>query len=290
MGRTLRTALLAFALAATAPAAAEIYKWVDGDGMVHFTTDLTQVPPAQRRRAEAGAKVRSESDAVQRHSGDGPLPPPASRAHARARTGGESWTIRVPPGATSMRVMVELNDRVQAPFIVDTGATDVTIPRSVADELGIEVGPETMTMQYRTANGMIESPVVTLESVNLGGARVEDVPASISDSLPIGLLGLSYFNHFEYQVDAARGLITLKPNGLAESGAVKGGRSEAQWRLSFRNLRSRIEAVQEEIERTPPSRSRKKDALEEQRGQLLGQLSRLEGEADQARVPFRWRE
>jgi clan AA aspartic protease (TIGR02281 family) len=273
------------------PAAAEIYQWVDADGQLHFTTDLSQVPAKQRIRSEQGARERQESDRVQRHSGDA-SPPPARRAPARAARGAsqETYTIPVEPGATSLRVMVELNDRVSAPFIIDTGASDVTIPRGVANELGLQTGPDSVTMQYRTANGIIEAPVVTLDAVSLGGARVENVPASVSDSLAIGLLGLTYFNHFHYQIDAARGLVHLTPNGLAESGLVPGGRGEAQWRLAFRNLRSRIEAVQEQIEGTPDSRSRKIEGLEGQRRGLLDQLARLEAEADQAHVPFEWRE
>jgi len=283
-------ALLGLALAAL-PAVAEIYQWVDADGKLHFTTDLGQVPPGQRSRSEQGARERQESERVQRHSGDA-SPPPARRGPTRASraAGQQTYTIAVEPGATSLRVVVELNDRVAAPFIIDTGASDVTIPRAVARQLGIETGPDSVTMQYRTANGIIESPVVTLESVSLGGARVENVPASISDSLPVGLLGLTYFNHFQYEVDAARGLVHLTPNGLAESGALPGGRGEAQWRMSFRNLRGRIETVQGEIERTPDSRSRKIAGLEDQRKSLLEQLARLETEADHARVPFAWRE
>lgn len=290
MGRFAFVISLLFALAA-APAAAEIYKWVDADGQIHFTTDLSKVPARQRIRSEQGARDREAADLIQRHSGDSSTAVPARRAPGRLRTAAKrTYTIKVPPGATTMHVMVDLNDRVSAPFIIDTGASDVVIPARVADRLGIEVGPETLTMQYRTANGVVESPVVSLDSVSLGGARVEDVRASISDSLEVGLLGLSYFNHFQYEIDGARGLVHLTPNGLAETGAVRGGRSEAQWRQSFRNIRSRIEAVQSELERTPSSRSRKTETLEEQRGALLGQLSRLEADADQASVPFGWRE
>jgi clan AA aspartic protease (TIGR02281 family) len=287
---SLATALLGLALAAL-PAAAEIYQWVDANGELHFTTDLSQVPADQRSRSERGARERQESDRVQRHSGDAG-PPPARRAPTRAAGSAaqQTYTIPVEPGGTSLRVVVELNDRVSAPFIIDTGASDVSIPRSVANQLGIETGPDSLTMQYRTANGVIENPVVTLDAVSLGGARVENVPASISDTLPVGLLGLTYFNHFHYQIDAVRGLVHLTPNGLAESGVLPGGRGEAQWRTSFRNLRDRIEAVQQVIERTPDSRSRKVAGLEEQRKGLLEQLARLEAEADEAHVPFAWRE
>ncbi|HKJ24819.1 MAG TPA: TIGR02281 family clan AA aspartic protease [Myxococcota bacterium] len=291
MRQRLGTALLVASLGLlAAPSGAEIYKWVDGDGQIHFTTDLTQVPPGQRRASERGAEALAESDRVQFHGTPANALPAAHRSARSASGGGETYTVRVPPGATAMHVMVELNDRLAAPFIIDTGASDVVIPRSVADELGLRPGDDALTMQYRTANGVVESPVVTLDSVDLGGARVEGVLASISDSLQIGLLGLTYFNHFQYEIDAARGLVHLTPNGVAESGAVRGGRSEAQWRSTFGSLRKRMEAVQEEIERTPDSHSRKRDGLEAQRGKLLDQLGRLETEADHARVPYGWRE
>ena len=41
--------------------------------------------------------------------------------------------------------------------------------------------------------------------------------------LQIGLLGLSFFNRFTYQVDAANGVLTLTENDLAETGALRGG-------------------------------------------------------------------
>ncbi|MBW2445331.1 MAG: TIGR02281 family clan AA aspartic protease [Deltaproteobacteria bacterium] len=289
MSRRIGIVCIVLSLWVAAPSVAEIYKWVDASGRMHFTTDLTQVPAGQRRESERGAEVRSESDSVQFHSNTGQ--PPARRGAPSIQRGRrKTYTVQVPPGATSMHVMVELNDRVTAPFIIDTGASDVVLPKAVADELGIETDADTLTLQYRTANGLIESPVVTLDSVNLGGARVEGVLASISSSLQVGLLGLSYFNHFQYEIDAARGLVHLTPNGVAESGAVRGGRSEAQWRSTFRSMRQRLERLQEEIERTPSSRSRKKDGLEEQRGRMLGQLGRLEAEADHAKVPYGWRD
>lgn len=39
-------------------AAAEVYRYVDAEGRVHFTGDLERVPPDQREAAEAGATAR----------------------------------------------------------------------------------------------------------------------------------------------------------------------------------------------------------------------------------------
>jgi hypothetical protein len=108
--------------------------------------------------------------------------------------------------------------------------------------------------------------------------------------MEIGLLGLSFFNHFTYHIDAAAGVLTLVPNDLAESGGILGGRSEAQWRAEYQDLRARLEAVDGESSRKSTSKSREIENLEQRRAALLNDLALLDGEADRARVPMRWRE
>jgi hypothetical protein len=70
--------------------------------------------------------------------------------------------------------------------------------------------------------------------VELGGARVERVRGSVSESLPVGLLGTSFFNHFTLQIDPAARMLTLVPNP-----DMHGGASQAQWSERFRGLRER---------------------------------------------------
>jgi clan AA aspartic protease (TIGR02281 family) len=188
-----------------------------------------------------------------------------------------------------MLVRVVLNGNTTAPFLIDTGASDVLVPQSVADRLGLEVGPDTRTKRYATANGVVTHPVVMLRSVALGGAVVENVPASITPDLRFGLLGLSFFNHFTYNIDAAQGIVTLRPNRLAEAGGIRGGRSEEQWRAEYRNLRARMAYLQAEKDRTPSTHSREQRRLEARLAQLDREMELLDGEADQARVPMAWR-
>lgn len=290
MARTACTAAALALLLAGAPSA-EIYRWTDAEGRTHFTQDLTKVPPEHRRAARERAGQPSAPSLYQRvEGGEEAAPPAAPDPGARADDGPRTWRIPVQRAGTHMRVDVRLDDSVTAPFLIDTGASDVVIPKAVADALGLRPGPDARTMVYNTANGLVEQPVVMLRSVQVGGARVEDVPASISSTMQVGLLGLSFFNHFTYRVDAAAGVVTLTPNGLARSGAIRGGRSEAQWRAAYGNLRSRMDRVEAERARTPGSRSRKLDDLAAARTELERQLEALEAEADAARVPMRWRE
>ena len=273
-----------------APAAAEIYRWTDENGRVHFTQDLGQVPARYRKQAETSAKSSSGASRVQTYSGSSSAVGRTPPARAAAAGGGETYRIRVQRAGTSMLVNVRLNNAVTAPFLIDTGASDVLIPQSVADRLGLQIGPDTRTKRYSTANGMVEHPVVMLRSVSLGDASVENVPASVSPSMEVGLLGLSFFNHFTYNIDAAAGVVTLTRNQLAESGRIRGGRSQAQWRSEYANLRWRIAQIDWEYAQKAESKTRERQRLEEQRANLERQLELLEAEADQAHVPMAWRQ
>ena len=125
----------------------------------------------------------------------------------------------------------------------------------------------------------------------LGGARASDVRASIMEPLPIGLLGLSFFNRFTYNIDAAAGLVTLIPNdagGQGESG-VRGGRSEEQWRTEFRAIRYRLELVDTRYESLDPLNQRHAKHLVRARERVEQELALLEQQADRARVPDAWR-
>ncbi|HSJ97829.1 MAG TPA: TIGR02281 family clan AA aspartic protease [Myxococcota bacterium] len=283
-----RLALLAAAASAAGTAAGEIYRWTDAEGRVHFTEDLSRVPADQRGSARQGAAAPAPSR-VQTYE-----TPPAARAAARSgRTlgarSGRAHQVRVERAGNAMVVPVRLNGRTVAPFLLDTGASYVLVPARVAQEAGIDVGPGTRTLPFTTANGIVEQPVVTLDSVELGTARAEQVAAAISDRVEIGLLGLSFFNRFTYQIDAAAGVVTLVENDLAESGQIVGGRSEVQWRNEFQALRARIAEVGAARSRTTSAHGRRLDRLDGEEAALERQLQELDAEADQANVPHEWR-
>ncbi len=81
-------------------------------------------------------------------------------------------------------------------FLLDTGATDVSLPLSVAQRLGLTLGPSSMA---RTANGDIRIWTTRLDSVDLGGLTLRRVPASVLPNMAGEevLLGMSYLKQFE---------------------------------------------------------------------------------------------
>lgn len=282
--------------------AAEIYQWRDGQGQLHFAQDLNQVPTAYRAQAEAGARKEGSGPEIQRYRpvpaspapGLGAPRPAAQPVPGRAanRGGGAAaptYRIPVERAGTAMFVQVRLNDQVVAPFHIDTGASDVVIPKAVADELGLELAGS-RTGIYGTANGVVQQPLVTLASVDLGGARAENVPATVSPSMSTGLLGLSFFNHFRYNFDPVAGVVTLTPNGLVEAGLIKAGRTEDQWRSQFAQLAARRGLLEQELERISPNWAVRRGEIEAALAENDRQVEVLEAEADDAHVPMAWRD
>ena len=191
---------------------------------------------------------------------------------------------------------------MRRPPTLDAADIRLLLERALADSerglggLHLQIEPASLDVLAAAADGDARRALNLLESASDlavadgGGARVEQVPAAVSSNMEIGLLGLSFFNHFSVHVDAAAGVLTLVPNDLAETGQILSGRSEAQWRAEYGNLRTRLARVDDEAQRTNPNQSSKLGDLDLARRDLLRQLEILEAEADQARVPLTWRE
>jgi clan AA aspartic protease (TIGR02281 family) len=279
LGRSLAFGL-ALLVSAAAGAAADVYRWTDDEGRVHFAGSLAEVPPAERAEAEASTR-RVAPNRLQTFESSAPRPA-AMRA---ARRGGAVLRIPYEQHGNAMLVQVRLNDRITAPFVVDTGATDVVVPAVLAERAGVVIGADTPRETYATANGLISQAVVVFDAVEVGEARVENVRGSVSDSLPIGLLGTSFFNHFTMQIDPAAQVITLNENPN-----MHGGANQNDWSERFRVLRDRQARLEEFLadgELTDESRRRQ---LESRRDQLAEAFEALEDEANRAGVPETWRE
>lgn len=82
-------------------------------------------------------------------------------------------------------------------FLVDTGATDISLTTGQADAIGLqwEKGPRVV---YTTANGKVMSHTVSLDRVTISGVTVNMVAGSVGPdkgNRPI-LLGMSFLKHF----------------------------------------------------------------------------------------------
>lgn len=82
-----------------------------------------------------------------------------------------------------------------ARFVVDTGATAVTLGVADARRLGIDV-EKGRPVRMSTANGQVPAWQVKLDSVRIGDVEVFEVDAIVGPNLPVVLLGNSFLNRF----------------------------------------------------------------------------------------------
>lgn len=122
--------------------------------------------------------------------------------------------VYFPAGHKIIPVTARLNDALEQNFLIDTGASLVTIPASSIDSLGIEIDAEAPARLVSTAGGVKTATEVTLSSIELEGWTVYDVQALVLD-IPgtpnLGLLGLNYLSRFHMNLDSEKGVLMLEP-------------------------------------------------------------------------------
>ena len=107
-----------------------------------------------------------------------------------------------------------INGHTEGRFLLDTGATFVSLSSSMADRLGLNLsGPHETTVTLADGSRVTAKPVM-LDSMQVGDARVEQVPAMVLPNSPApgmdGLLGMSFLQEFSIHFDAANHRLILQ--------------------------------------------------------------------------------
>lgn len=116
---------------------------------------------------------------------------------------------------------VTINDEVTGSFVVDTGASVVTVSETMAKRLGLRYDPEKPIPMQLADGGTTDAFPVWLGSLQVGEARAENVQAVVMASAPgpglDGLLGMSFLNNFRVSFDGSEGEMVLRPIELSGS-------------------------------------------------------------------------
>lgn len=81
-------------------------------------------------------------------------------------------------------------------FIIDTGASEISIPVAIAQQLNLQPGPP---QSRSTANGNITVYATRLDEVTIGNITQYDVYATINPYMEDGvLLGMSFLKHLDF--------------------------------------------------------------------------------------------
>ncbi len=118
------------------------------------------------------------------------------------------------PGSSRVAAAATLNHQVDVEFLVDTGASMVTIPREAARRLGFHITGTTPTERLVTAGGVIQASRIMLEAITIDGWTEFKIPAYVVDipqQAGLGLLGLNFLNRFRMDLDTDAGMLILAP-------------------------------------------------------------------------------
>jgi len=271
------------------PAYAEMYKWVDEKGTVHFTDDLSKIPEKHRSDADP-RKMPGEISPPKKEE------VPASTLAPQQPSEPVGFEIPIKIKGEVAVTEVILNKRENHEFIVDTGASFTNISWKMAKDLEVTIDETTPFLPVVTASDVVLNPLVTLKSVGVGKAEVENVDVTISD-LPGdkgGLLGNSFLYKFRVVLDPMNGKMTLFPLQGEPSPERPGGYGKDYWISRFNFYHRTLELLKKlktKYERTDVLSDKVKlNRVNNAVKYFENQLSELDRKASFAGVPRNWRE
>jgi clan AA aspartic protease (TIGR02281 family) len=191
-----RTTFIALLLLVSLPAAAaDFYRWVDEKGVVHFTDNVHNIPQSRRGTAH---RIQGTESSVREA-----MPMAPTKA-----------SIPFEKHGSVVIVSATLNGKTAVKLVLDTGASFTMISSATAKQLDIDATQNTRTMPFQTANGMIQAPLVNLESIAVAGLELKNLTAAVHDAIPdtsvAGLLGLNFLTNFRMDIDSEKGIVHLE--------------------------------------------------------------------------------
>jgi aspartyl protease family protein len=139
---------------------------------------------------------------------------PSRPAPAPVATQPQYWapSAQIFPADAQGHVYIDaLVNGVSVHFLVDTGATLVSLTQGDARAAGLDPNRLNYTVNTATANGTSRGAPVTLHEVQIGQVPVYDVPALIHQNLGISLLGQSFLTRLR-SYNMQNGRLTLDWN------------------------------------------------------------------------------
>jgi aspartyl protease family protein len=93
-------------------------------------------------------------------------------------------------------------------FLVDTGATLVSLTRDDADAAGLDRRELTFDQTVHTANGPVHAALARLREIRIDQLEVDNVPAAVIDSLKQSVLGMSFLSQLK-SFEMRNGVLTM---------------------------------------------------------------------------------
>lgn len=175
------------------PASAQLYRWTDATGTVHYTADLATIPPAHRDGArDIGAPTPGPEE-----------PPPEAAAAAGV----------VIPYTGGPLVVDALLNGVPVRLLLDTGADHTLISPAAMARAGFDAAGGTR-VHIRGVTGDAVAALVTVPRLDVAGRQLGPVAVvvhALPDQNVDGLLGRDVLDAFSVTVDAVSQRAILVP-------------------------------------------------------------------------------
>lgn len=86
-----------------------------------------------------------------------------------------------------------LINNVSVPFLIDTGATQTSVPANLASTIGLPFG---RAIQTNTAGGRVVDQLTKINSLKIGNAEIRNLDANINQHLTEVLIGMNTLKYF----------------------------------------------------------------------------------------------
>jgi len=166
---------------------AGVYSWTDAYGRVHFSD--TPVQGATEHRGGTASSIHNPGYNLE-----------LNRKQIPYQSVGGNMLVNGKVNGVSIR------------FIVDTGASFVVIPPSIARQAKIRIESAGKVM-LNTANGRVQAPLVRLKRLDVASISMRGVSAAVQDiggDGITGLLGMNVLGKYKMTVDQQHNLLLME--------------------------------------------------------------------------------
>ena len=140
-----------------------------------------------------------------------------AREEARRKKEFEPKEVEFSRDAGQILVNALVNKKIKAKFLLDTGASIVLLSNRIAEQLGIDIyGDEKDSIEVQMADGSkVAARYIVLDSISVEGVEAKNVEAVVLEEdteidVRDGLLGMSFLNKFNFQIDSVKQKLILK--------------------------------------------------------------------------------
>jgi clan AA aspartic protease (TIGR02281 family) len=124
-------------------------------------------------------------------------PSPGAQTPTILRTAPSTHTLVYRADARGHVTVTAMVNGAPVRFLVDTGASRVTLTTEDAAAAGIGRGELVFDQRSQTANGLAREAPVTLREIRLEHLSIDNVPAAVNENLNVSLLGMSFLKRLK---------------------------------------------------------------------------------------------